>query len=67
MSQLEYQENRAVNLDLVNKFGANQWKLGNYQLEELNKLLLKQVEEIKEALQAVNRERKQEQVQNVAF
>ena len=60
--QLEYQEGRSINLELMNKYGPNQWKLGNYQLEKINEFLLQEMEELKESIHTVNRERKQEQV-----
>ncbi|KAJ2496473.1 hypothetical protein IWW47_003791 [Coemansia sp. RSA 2052] len=34
-SQLEHQNIRQVNLELLQHFGANAWKLGNYQKEKL--------------------------------
>lgn len=61
-SQLEYQESRLINLELMSKYGPNQWKLANYQLEHINKALLKEMNDVKESIQAVNRERKQEQI-----
>ncbi|KAJ2742209.1 hypothetical protein GGI20_004652 [Coemansia sp. BCRC 34301] len=34
-SQLEHQSIRQINLELLQLFGANAWKLGNYQKEKL--------------------------------
>ena len=61
-AQLEYQDGRSLNLELLSKYGPNHWKLGNYHLELINQALVKEMEEIKESIQQVNRERKQEQV-----
>ncbi|KAI9336744.1 Pre-mRNA-splicing factor SPF27 [Obelidium mucronatum] len=53
-AQIEHQQNRLVNLELINKFGANAWKLHNFQLEA-------GIAQQKQELLDLNKERKIEQ------
>ncbi|KAI8818145.1 Pre-mRNA-splicing factor SPF27 [Fimicolochytrium jonesii] len=61
-AQLEHQSNRLINLELVNSFGSNAWKVHCHQLEWLNKSLAKEVEEIKKEVVDINKDRKVEQL-----
>ncbi|KAJ3360520.1 Pre-mRNA-splicing factor SPF27 [Kappamyces sp. JEL0680] len=61
-AQLEYQIDRSLNLELMSKFGANQWKIGNWQLEQLNNDMKREVDELTKTLQDINKKRKQDQV-----
>jgi pre-mRNA-splicing factor SPF27 len=61
-SQLEYQLDRSINLELMSKFGSNQWKIANWQLEQASKEIQDEIEDIKEKIQSINRSRKDEQV-----
>ncbi|KAJ3251543.1 hypothetical protein HK103_002259 [Boothiomyces macroporosus] len=60
-AQIEYQENRSINLELFSKYGNNQWKLHNYQMEQINKNLEKELETLLSQIESVNLKRKQEQ------
>lgn len=61
-SQLEHQSNRLINLELVNKFGPNAWRLHCFQLEWMKNSLEKEVGEVKKSVVDINKERKSEQV-----
>ncbi|TPX72778.1 hypothetical protein SpCBS45565_g00369 [Spizellomyces sp. 'palustris'] len=61
-AQLEHQNTRMVNLELVHTFGSNAWKLHCFQLEYLKKKVDVQVEQIKKEVLEVNRERKMGQM-----
>ncbi|TPX54794.1 hypothetical protein PhCBS80983_g05737 [Powellomyces hirtus] len=61
-SQLEHQTNRLINLELVNTFGSNAWRLHCFQLEWLAKALEKEVEAVKKEVVDINKERKVEQL-----
>ncbi|RUS30611.1 breast carcinoma amplified sequence 2-domain-containing protein [Jimgerdemannia flammicorona] len=61
-AHLEAQTLRLVNLELLQKFGANAWRLHNYQLEQQLKRIQAEVEERRQRIVEVNRERKLEQV-----
>ncbi|KAJ3271334.1 Pre-mRNA-splicing factor SPF27 [Terramyces sp. JEL0728] len=61
-AQQEYQANRSINLELFSKYGNNQWKLHNYQMEQVNKIREKELEQLKQEIENVNVKRKQEQV-----
>ncbi|KAF8641046.1 hypothetical protein AX17_000690 [Amanita inopinata Kibby_2008] len=60
-AQLEHQKIRQSNLTLLQTYGANAWKLHNYQLEATAKNLETAVEGMKELTVEVNRERKNDQ------
>ncbi|KAJ3196183.1 pre-rRNA-processing protein esf1 [Irineochytrium annulatum] len=61
-AQLEHQHNRLLNLELINKFGQNSWRIHNYQLEGAVNQLKLQAKQQKEELQELNKERKIDQV-----
>ncbi|KAJ3026640.1 UNVERIFIED_CONTAM: hypothetical protein HDU68_005312 [Siphonaria sp. JEL0065] len=60
-AQIQHQENRLVNLELLSKFGANAWKLSNFQVEAVVKGLRVEVEDQRRELLELNKERKGEQ------
>ncbi|KAK2462060.1 hypothetical protein APHAL10511_006523 [Amanita phalloides] len=60
-AQLEHQKLRLTNLTLMQTYGANAWRIHNYRLEATAKTLEKVVEEMKELIVEVNRERKNAQ------
>ena len=61
-AQLEHQQNRMINLELVNKFGSNSWKIHNYQLEHAKNLIKTQADEIRAKITFLNKSRKLDQV-----
>lgn len=61
MAQLDYQENRFTNLDLLNKYGSNAWKIHNFQMEQLIKNIKDELDNLNETILAINMERKQDQ------
>ena len=61
MAQLEYQENRYMNLDLLNKYGSNAWKIHNFQMEQLIKNVKEELDNVNDTILALNMERKQDQ------
>ncbi|KAJ3022414.1 hypothetical protein HKX48_006231 [Thoreauomyces humboldtii] len=61
-AQLEHQTNRLINLELVNTFGSNAWKLHCFQLEWMAKAIEKEVEGSKKELGELNKERKLQQM-----
>lgn len=50
------------NLELLQKYGANAWRVHNYQMEAFLNQIQKQTEEYRTKIQNINRERKMEQV-----
>ncbi|KAJ3240294.1 hypothetical protein HDU81_004209 [Chytriomyces hyalinus] len=60
-AQLEHQQNRLLNLELLNAYGANAWRVSNFQVEAAVKLVTAKVEERKAAVLEINKERKIEQ------
>lgn len=56
--------NSMFNLELLQKYGANAWRVHNYQLESQLKMLQKETEEYREKIREISRERKNEQVNN---
>ena len=52
------------NLELLQKYGANAWKLHNYQLEQELQQYQKTLEEYKQNIFDLNKQRKSEQVNN---
>jgi pre-mRNA-splicing factor SPF27 len=63
-AQLEHQNQRVLNLELVQKFGGNAWNIHNYQLEYDVSLLRKAVDEKKAEIMELNKLRKRDQVNN---
>lgn len=61
-TQLEYQYQRSVNLELLGDDGSNQWKLANWELEEITKTMQAEIEELEKSIESVNSQRKQDQV-----
>ncbi|KAJ2377812.1 hypothetical protein IW150_001162 [Coemansia sp. RSA 2607] len=60
-AQLEHQNIRIVNLELLQQFGANAWKLSNYQKEGLLKNIEDATTKLKDEGVHVNKARKYEQ------
>ncbi|KAI8618095.1 Pre-mRNA-splicing factor SPF27 [Chytriomyces sp. MP71] len=60
-AQLEHQHSRLANLELISAFGANAWKIANFQLEDTIKRLRAQLEDQKADILEVNKERKIDQ------
>lgn len=50
------------NLELLQKYGANAWRLHNYQLENELQQYQKTLEEYKQNILELNKQRKAEQV-----
>ncbi|KAF9189451.1 hypothetical protein BGZ51_009562 [Haplosporangium sp. Z 767] len=61
-SQLEHQDQRILNLELVQKYGSNAWNIHNYQLEYDLSLLRKAVDEKKTEVIELNKLRKRDQL-----
>jgi len=57
-AQLEHQYNRLINLELLNKFGANAWRYNNFQLEQILNELTEKVNDMKNKIIDINKERK---------
>ncbi|KAG0056918.1 hypothetical protein BGZ83_002858 [Gryganskiella cystojenkinii] len=62
-SQLEHQNQRILNLELVQKFGNNAWNVHNYQLEYDLSLIRNAVDEKKSAIIELNKLRKRDQTE----
>ncbi|CAG8629150.1 10184_t:CDS:2 [Ambispora leptoticha] len=62
-AQLEQQNLRLLNMELLQKYGANAWRLHNFQLEQELKQLQDTLEQYKQEILEVNKERKAEQLQ----
>ncbi|KAJ7071534.1 breast carcinoma amplified sequence 2, partial [Mycena amicta] len=60
-AQLEHQRIRQTNLQLLQTYGSNAWRIHNYLLETTVKQTEKALEEMKEMTVEVNRERKNTQ------
>ena len=61
-SQLEHQSARLANLDVMGKYASNSWRVANYLVEKEIERLQTRVENVKNATEEVNRERKAKQV-----
>ncbi|KAJ3272485.1 hypothetical protein HK104_004474 [Borealophlyctis nickersoniae] len=61
-AQLEHQHNRLINLELINKFGPNAWRLHNFQLEHAVSMLQAEGSSTKLAVVQLNKQRKVEQM-----
>ncbi|OUM58099.1 hypothetical protein PIROE2DRAFT_16729 [Piromyces sp. E2] len=57
-AQLEHQYNRLINLELLNKFGANAWRYNNFQLEQILNEITQKVNDKKSKIVDINKERK---------
>lgn len=62
-AQLYHQNHRFFNLELLQKFGANAWKLHNYQLEHELQQLQRTLEDYRQKILELNKQRKAEQIQ----
>ncbi|KAJ2861162.1 hypothetical protein GGH94_005082 [Coemansia aciculifera] len=62
-SQLEHQNIRLVNLELLQQFGANAWKLGNFQKERMLAAIEKATDGYRQTGVDLNKARKYEQVE----
>uniref|UniRef100_A0A7S0L8W3 Pre-mRNA-splicing factor SPF27 n=1 Tax=Coccolithus braarudii TaxID=221442 RepID=A0A7S0L8W3_9EUKA len=62
-AQLEHQANRLDNLELLQKFGANQWRIHLNSLEAANSRLAEEQAVLVTEIADVNRKRKLEQVE----
>ncbi|KAF5356281.1 hypothetical protein D9756_004225 [Leucocoprinus leucothites] len=60
-AQLEHQRIRQTNLTLLQTYGANAWRIHNYQLEQQAKNIEGTLEQLKELTVEVNRDRKNSQ------
>lgn len=56
---------RLTNLELLQKYGSNAWRIHNFQLEATAKNYDKAVEDLKQLTVEVNRDRKNTQVRRV--
>ncbi|ORX45895.1 breast carcinoma amplified sequence 2 [Hesseltinella vesiculosa] len=62
-SQLESQAGSMFNLELLQKYGGNAWRVHNYQLETFLKQIQQETEQYRNEIRTINRERKDEQTQ----
>lgn len=60
-SQLEHQQLRLGNLELMQKYGSNAWRVANFLVEKEIERIEKQTEEVKLRTEELNRERKARQ------
>jgi len=65
-AQLEHQYNRLINLELLNKFGANAWRYSNFQLELILNEITEKVNDKKNKIIDINKERKYLQTKSEA-
>ncbi|KAG1473909.1 hypothetical protein G6F56_000673 [Rhizopus delemar] len=65
-SQLESQAGSMFNLELLSKYGANAWRVHNYQLEAYLEHLKNDTEGVRNQIMDINKERKTEQLQAAA-
>lgn len=54
--------NRLYNLELLQKYGANAWRVHNFQLEHELQQYQRTLEEYKQNILEINKQRKSEQV-----
>ncbi|KAF8938062.1 Pre-mRNA-splicing factor SPF27 [Dissophora ornata] len=62
-AQLEHQNQRILNLELVQKFGGNAWNVHNYQMEYDLSLLRKAVDDKRSEVIELNKLRKRDQLE----
>ncbi|KXS17090.1 breast carcinoma amplified sequence 2 [Gonapodya prolifera JEL478] len=60
-AQLEHQYSRLINLELLNKFGPNAWKIHNFQLEATNASLQAKIDDYSRKIMELNKLRKLDQ------
>ncbi|KAF9942199.1 hypothetical protein BGZ65_007731 [Modicella reniformis] len=61
-AQLEHQNQRILNLELVQKFGGNSWNVHNYQMEYKLSLLRKAVDDKRAEINELHKLRKRDQM-----
>lgn len=61
-AHIEYQKSRLATLEVANKFGNDQWKAHNYEMESLLSALKRKGEELDDRKTKVNRIRMQDQL-----
>ena len=61
-AQLEHQATRIINLELMNKYGAEGWKTYNTVLSQMMQSAQKQLQELRKQIQEVNWQRKSGQI-----
>ena len=64
-AQLQHQAARLVNLELLQKHGANAWLVHNYQLEAMVKAVQAEVDRLQKEMLELNVQRKATQVRRV--
>lgn len=62
-TQLMHQEARLTNIDLLKRYGANAWRLHNFQQEHLAAQYTKASQELTQQITALNRRRRQDQTE----
>ena len=62
-AQLQHQETRLINLELLYKYGSDAWKLHNHQLEGSLQHLLHCKTEIENEILEMNKERREAQLE----
>jgi len=62
-AQVEHQSLRIANLELLNKYGANSWRVSNFLVEKEIERLDRQKEDVNNAIEEINRERKARQLE----
>ncbi|KAI8332631.1 Pre-mRNA-splicing factor SPF27 [Chlamydoabsidia padenii] len=62
-AQLESQAGSMFNLELLQKYGANAWRVHNYQLESYLNQIKQETERYRNEINEINRERKYDQTQ----
>lgn len=62
-TQLMHQEGRLTNIELLKKYGANAWRLHNFQQEHLSQQYTKASDELTARITAINRKRRQDQTE----
>jgi hypothetical protein len=61
-SQLQHQQTRIMNLELLSKLGPNAWQMHNFQLEGMLEVLKGELEVLKRELLYMNQQRRESQV-----
>ncbi|KAI8060361.1 Pre-mRNA-splicing factor SPF27 [Gongronella butleri] len=62
-AQLESQAGSMFNLELLQKYGANAWRVHNYQLEAYLKQIQNETELYRNEIRTINRQRKEDQTE----
>jgi len=61
-AQIEHQYLRQINLELLNNYGSNAWRLHNQSIDFIKNRLIKVLEDCKREIEEINRNRKNEQI-----